>query len=150
MLGAFATVARQWWAKSQESSISQHLGVEVSDSEILIIYMLGARTEDLRPGDMAEQLGVSRPTLSKSLTRLRMAGLIESTPTADDRRAVYVALTLAGREAYGALVEFGVGLIHSVSDGFTPAELTAIEMFLGRFAERLGPRPPIVFPPIAR
>lgn len=150
MLSAFATVARQWWANLQNTSISQQVGLNLSDSELVVIYVLGSRTAELRPGDLAERLGVSRPTLSKLLARLRGMGMIHSAPADDDRRAVHVLLTPAGREAYCSILAFGVQLIRSVSGDFSQPELDAVRTFLTRFANRLGALPPILFPPMAR
>lgn len=150
MLSAFATVARQWWANLEHSSISQQMGLDLSDSELVVVYVLGSRTRELRPGDLAERLGVSRPTLSKLLTRLRGMGMIHSAPADDDRRAVHVLLTPAGREVYCNILAFGVELIRSVSGDFSQSEVEAIRTFLTRFANRLGALPPILFPPMAR
>ncbi|WP_416549562.1 MarR family winged helix-turn-helix transcriptional regulator [Leucobacter sp. BZR 635] len=150
MLGAFATVARQWGATPLEGHIAKRLGLSIEDSEIRIIYILGARTDDMRPGDLAEQLSVSRPSLSKSLTRLRTAGIVESEVANDDRRSVYVTLTEAGKEAYATLINFGTEIIHSVNGGLTVSELETVKGFLERFAERLGGPGPVVLPPEAR
>ena len=150
MLGAFATVARQWGAVPLEGTIAEQVGLDIEDSEIRVIYILGARTEEMNPGDVAKQLGVTRPTLSKSLTRLRVAGLVESAPTEYDRRSVYVTLTEAGSTAYTALVNFGIDLVQSAAEGMSHSELSTVSEFLERFAVRLGGPPPVVFPLLAR
>lgn len=150
MLGAFATVARQWGAVPLEGTIAEQVGLDIEDSEIRMIYILGARTGEMSPGDVAQQLGVTRPTLSKSLTRLRVAGLVESAPTENDRRSVYVTLTETGRDAYTALVDFGMELVHSAAAGLSQAELASVARFLERFAHCLGGPPPVVFPKAAR
>ncbi|KIP53473.1 MarR family winged helix-turn-helix transcriptional regulator [Leucobacter komagatae] len=150
MLGAFATVARQWGATPLEGTIAEDVGLAIEDSEIRILYVLGARTEEMRPGDIAVQLGVTRPTLSKSLTRLRTARLVESSVADDDRRSVFVTLTPEGRDAYARLVDFGMDMIRGACAGLSRQELEIIRGFLGRFADRLGGPPPVVFPAVAR
>ena len=98
----------------------------------------------------AEMLGVTRPTLSKSLTRLRNAQLIESTVTEQDRRSVYITLTDQGRDAYERLVDVGVRLIHDAKVDMTGEELRIVGGFLERFVQGLGGPAPIVLPPVAR
>lgn len=146
LLSAFATVARQWGATPLEGEVARGLGLDIEDSEIRLIYLLGSRTAELRPGDLAEQLGITRSALSKSLSRLRLAGLAESAVTASDRRSVFVTLTATGRDAYRQLVELGAAHVREASTGISPAELATISGFLERFAQRLGGPPPIVLP----
>lgn len=150
MLGAFATVARQWGATPLEGRIAEQLGLQIEDSEIRIIYVLGARTEEMRPGDIATQLGVTRPTLSKSLTRLRTAKLVESAPADDDKRSVFVTLTVRGREAYSALIEFGIDIIDSANGDLSTDDLDLVRRFLERFAAQLGGPGPVIFPEFPR
>ncbi|MFF8817771.1 MULTISPECIES: MarR family winged helix-turn-helix transcriptional regulator [Leucobacter] len=150
MLGALATVARQWGAVPSDGQVAERVGLDIEDSEIRVIYILGARTTELRPADVAEMLGVTRPTLSKSLTRLRNAQLIESTVTEQDRRSVYITLTDQGRDAYERLVDVGVRLIHDAKVDMTGEELRIVGGFLERFVQGLGGPAPIVLPPVAR
>ena len=146
MLGAFATVARQWGATPLEGTIAETLGLDIEDSEIRVIYLLGARTVEMRPGDLATQLGVSRPTLSKSLTRLRTAKLVESAPADDDKRSVFVTLTENGREAYRTLIDFGINVIDSANGDLSSDDLAVVGQFLERFAKQLGGPGPVVLP----
>lgn len=150
MLGAFATVARQWGATPLAGRIAESAGLAIEDSEIRLIYVLGARTTQLSPADVAAQLGVTRPALSKSLSRLRAANLIESAVSVEDRRSVYVSLTEAGRSAYVTLVGVGLDLVSAASDGLSQADLALIHGFLARFASGLGGPDPVEFPEHAR
>ncbi|GAA1564270.1 MarR family winged helix-turn-helix transcriptional regulator [Leucobacter aridicollis] len=150
MLGALATVARQWGAVPADGQVAERVGLDIEDSEIRIIYLLGARTSELRPADVADMLGVTRPTLSKSLTRLRNAHLIESTVTEQDRRSVYVSLSEEGRDAYRRLVDLGIGLIDEANADMSKEELRLVGNFLDRFVRGLGGPAPIVLPPVPR
>ncbi|GAA2831054.1 DNA-binding MarR family transcriptional regulator [Leucobacter komagatae] len=150
MLSAFATVARQWGAVPIDGHIAERIGLDIEDSEIRIIYMLGARTRELRPGDVAEELGVTRPTLSKSLTRLRNASLIESAVAQEDKRSIYLRLTAAGKDAYQRLIDMGTGLVRAANDDLTKDEMRTIRDFLDRFTEQLGGPAPLDLPPEAR
>ena len=150
MLSAFATVARQWGAVPVDGHIAESIGLAIEDSEIRIIYMLGARTRELRPGDVAEELGVSRPTLSKSLTRLRNANLIVGETDPTDKRSINLRLTDAGKDAYQRLIDMGTGLVRAANDDLTRDEMRIIRDFLARFIKQLGGAAPIDLPREAR
>jgi DNA-binding MarR family transcriptional regulator len=67
------------------------------------LALLRARPAGLRPGELAEQLGVTAPTASDSIAALARKGLVTKARPAHDGRAVIIRLTLAGsREAAAA------------------------------------------------
>jgi DNA-binding MarR family transcriptional regulator len=68
-----------------------------------VLSLLRANPARLRPGELAEQLGVTAPTASDSIAALARKGLVTKAPAARDGRAVIVRLTPAGsREATAA------------------------------------------------
>ena len=150
ILSALVTVVRQWGSSHVQGDVASKLGVDIPDGEIRMIYMLGCRTDDLTPGEIAEHLGVSRPTVSKSLTILREAGLVTHEVAPDDRRSVYVALTEQGRAAYSRLVHAGMELIRAIGEPFAEEEREVIGRFLSTLASNLGGPPPVVLPECAR
>jgi DNA-binding MarR family transcriptional regulator len=67
------------------------------------LALLRANPDGLRLGELADQLGVTAPTTSDSVSALRRKGLVVKAPLAADGRAVVVRLTPAGvREAAAA------------------------------------------------
>jgi DNA-binding MarR family transcriptional regulator len=60
------------------------------------LALLRASPAGLRPGELAEQLGVTAPTASDSVAALVRKGLVTKAPLAADGRAVIVRLTPAG------------------------------------------------------
>jgi DNA-binding MarR family transcriptional regulator len=52
----------------------------------------------LRLNDLAERMGVSAPTASRSVDALHELGLVERVPDPDDRRALRIDLSAAGRK----------------------------------------------------
>jgi DNA-binding MarR family transcriptional regulator len=67
------------------------------------LALLRANPDGLRLGELADQLGVTAPTTSDSVSALRRKGLVVKAPLAGDGRAVVVRLTPAGvREAAAA------------------------------------------------
>jgi len=52
----------------------------------------------LRLNDLADRMGVSAPTASRSVDALHELGLVERVPDPDDRRALRIDLSAAGKE----------------------------------------------------
>jgi len=67
--------------------------------EFQLIHRLAHEATDagLRVGDLAAWLGVKPPTVTQLVDALAARGLVERFADADDRRAIRVRLSLAGR-----------------------------------------------------
>jgi DNA-binding MarR family transcriptional regulator len=71
----------------------------------------------LRPTDLAASMGLDTSTVSRHLTQLHRAGLVERSVDPDDRRAQRVELSAAGRaEVDAALASRRTLLERSLSD----------------------------------
>src|SRR5215468_9369238 len=55
------------------------------------------RGDGLSPGEIARQLGLSTPTVTRAATRMEAAGLLRREPHPTDRRLVRLYLTDRGR-----------------------------------------------------
>lgn len=146
LLSALVTMIRQWGSLTADWGFARSAGVEVSDNLIRIIVTLGATADDFRPSDMAEHLGMSRTSLSKSLTSLRAEGLISGAAAPDDRRAVHVSLTPAGKEAYKKILTAGMEEMRKVSSTFTHDELCTVTRFMTSFVSALEEGAPHILP----
>ncbi|HET6566975.1 MAG TPA: MarR family transcriptional regulator [Rhodothermales bacterium] len=62
----------------------------------LLLMALGENGR-LRPSDLADQLGVEPPTVTKMLQRMEAAGMISRSPDPADARVSWVQLTKEGR-----------------------------------------------------
>jgi len=64
--------------------------------ELLLMQLWdrGARAQT----DLVEALGIDHSTVTKMLQRLQAAGLVERSPSSEDRRVTLVSLTDAGRQ----------------------------------------------------
>lgn len=150
LLSAFVSLVRNWSSVNARGHVAQTAGVNIPDSEIRVIYLLGARTREVRPSDIAQQLGVSRPSLSKSLALLREEGLVAGKSTEVDRRAVSVTLTDAGKEAYRRLLQSGLALVERTKRDFTTEELQTVSRFMQKFLAGLDGPEAIMLPEQAR
>ncbi|GAA4502142.1 MarR family transcriptional regulator [Actinoallomurus oryzae] len=74
-------------------------GIGMSEFEALD-RLVDATCEQRRMHDLAGDMYLSQSALSRTVARLERAGLVERTMCADDRRAISVTLTEAGRERH--------------------------------------------------
>jgi len=96
-----------------------------------------SRTTDVRCVQLAEQLGVTAPTVTRMLTGLEKQGMVERARTVDDRRGVSIRLTAAGQQALRAKNEVISAKRQELYDSLTPAERRQAERLFRRLAEQL-------------
>lgn len=71
-------------------------GIGMSEFEALD-RLVDATCEKLRMTELAGDMYLSQSALSRTVARLERAGLVERSMCAEDRRAIFVKLTEAGR-----------------------------------------------------
>lgn len=137
MLASLTHLMALWSSPATQSRVARDAGVEIDPVDISPVYMLGLRGP-CRASEVAASLHVTRPTMSKQLTRLEAAGLIERRDDPDDRRATIIALSPAGVDAHTRLVERGRAMMHSALRDWPPAEATQFAAQFTRFVDALG------------
>jgi DNA-binding MarR family transcriptional regulator len=96
-----------------------------------------SRTADVRCMHLADQLGVAAPTVTRMLTGLEKAGMVEKARSLDDRRGVHIKLTVAGRAALRAKEEVITNKRQALYDSLSPTERRQAERLFRRLAEEL-------------
>lgn len=76
----------------------------------------------LRIGALAELIGAADPTVSRAVDGLVAAGLVDRRPDPDDRRAVLVASTAAGRDRIEQRRRATAGELERALAGLAPAD----------------------------
>jgi DNA-binding MarR family transcriptional regulator len=79
-----------------ERALEEGHGIGVSEFETLD-WLVGARGGRRRMSELAADMYLSQSALSRTVARLEDAGLVARAMCSDDRRAVFVGLTDAGR-----------------------------------------------------
>ncbi|GAA3290741.1 MarR family transcriptional regulator [Streptomyces cinereospinus] len=87
-----------------------------------------ADSEPLRPGELANRLGVEASHVTRTVQQLQRAGYVTRVPDPDDRRAQRIELTGTGRQAIGRIREAGARGMQLALAAWSPEEL-------GRLAE---------------
>ena len=131
-------VARQW--RQLADLALAEFGVSNSAAWCLIyLDRLGA---DARQADLAEELGITQPSLVRTLDQLQTAGLVERVPNPDDRRSNRVAFTREGRDLIGRiearLEDLRRELLEGVPDAAIEIIVNLLNLLERRMAERRG------------
>lgn len=142
LLSAVIGLVSNWNAVSTQGSVAAAVGVDVPAGDVRALYTVGLRGGAIRPAALAEEIQQTRPTTSKVVARLEALGLVARERGAGDGRAVQVALTADGRDAYERLVAAGAAMVGEAMADTTTAEIdlvaAASRKLTGGFATRRG------------
>lgn len=89
--------------------------------------------------ELARSLGIEGPTLTRHLDALEAAGLVVRRPAANDRRAVQVELSEAGRRKHDDLRGAVIAFDRRLRSGLSDEEIATLGALLGRLEENIGP-----------
>ena len=81
------------------SKIREALPTDISAEQSFVVRYL-MRNNGVTSSELADQLCVGRSTITSLCNKLVNKGLIERTPSLDDRRVVYLTLTEEGHREY--------------------------------------------------
>ncbi|RDI67202.1 MarR family winged helix-turn-helix transcriptional regulator [Nocardia pseudobrasiliensis] len=90
-------------SRAVEAVFTEH-GLQRGEFDVLAALRRSGEPFELNPSALADTLMLSRAGMTGRLDRLEQAGLVRRIADAQDRRAVRVALTEAGRESVDAVV----------------------------------------------
>ncbi|GAA3441673.1 MarR family winged helix-turn-helix transcriptional regulator [Planomonospora venezuelensis] len=109
-------------------------GRGLSSGALDILLRLGASSDGLSVGDLAQSAGVSSRNVTGLVDTLEREGLAQRTPAPHDRRSVLVAITPAGREWTENFRRPTQAAMAAVFRDFTPAELGLLRHLCLRLA----------------
>ncbi|MER6983750.1 MarR family winged helix-turn-helix transcriptional regulator [Streptomyces carpinensis] len=91
-------------------------GVPLDRAAVALLRQI-ADSEPLRPGELANRLGVEASHVTRTVQQLEKSGHVIRVPDPDDRRAQRIRLTEPGREAIARIREAGArGMQLALSD----------------------------------
>ncbi|MBV9448348.1 MAG: MarR family transcriptional regulator [Streptosporangiaceae bacterium] len=97
----------------------------VHEGQQFILRRLWAE-DGLTPGDIARQLGLATPTVTRAATRMEAAGLLRREPHPSDRRLIRLMLTARGRSLEKVIAAETDLLTERALASFDAAERAAI------------------------
>lgn len=113
------------------TTIEQDLGMTLPQVQALEVISDGAR----QVSDVARMMIAHVSTASRVVDQLVTADLVDRQPDPDDRRAVTLQLTDAGRRRLGELEDVRVRLLSDVVGDFDEDERAEFTRLLCRFAD---------------
>jgi len=105
----------------------------------LLLRMIGAQGP-VRSSALAEQIGLSRPAISRRVAALESAGLVASVRDPHDGRASLLTVSADGAARLEAIAQAGCVAVRGLVDDFTTTELDALATLLGRFNDNSASR----------
>lgn len=88
--------------------------------------------------ELAQAVGIREATLTHHLNAMESSGLISRRRDRTNRRVQVVELTPAGEEAFLRLRAVAMSFDTGLRRGVSAAEITALEVLLGRLAANVG------------
>lgn len=101
---------------SWEQSVVKETGYSLA--QVHTIEVLGSHGP-MRMKELADKLGITTGTLTVQVDKLVSAQLIERLPHPDDRRAIVVALTNAGKQIHLYHNQLHLNLVKDLTSGIT-------------------------------
>jgi len=94
----------------------------------------------VRSSELAEQIGLSRPAVSRRVASLEKAGLVASVRDPQDGRASLLTASPDGAERIAAITRDGAETVKDLVDDFTADEIATLTMLLERLNDKTTAR----------
>jgi MarR family transcriptional regulator, organic hydroperoxide resistance regulator len=138
-LTALVTRASKLWRGAADEAMSRH-GVRVGQNLVLEVLW---ESDGLTPGELAERLHVSTPTIVKSASRMQASGLLTKRRDTADGRLVRLYLTDRARSVQGAIHAARADLEQRATATLTQAERDHLRSALTKIIAQLADVTPV-------
>ncbi len=145
VLSALTRLTVLWNSPEIQTRVAREAGLALDSADIAPLYLLGMLGPS-RPSEIAAELHLTRPTMSKQLGRLTAAGLVTRMTDPNDGRAAQVTLSPVGARAYRALVLRGIVMMREAFSSWTREDALSFATSLTRFVTQLGVGAPSALP----
>lgn len=108
---------------------AKNLGI--SGAQWMVLIRIGGNVANTA-SDLCKMLGYDSGAMTRMLDRLEKLGLIERSPSDEDRRVMIVSLTDAGRTLYPQITPIAVDVIEEHLRGFSAEDIVQLIGFLDR------------------
>ncbi|MDR6974025.1 DNA-binding MarR family transcriptional regulator [Streptomyces sp. 3330] len=109
-------------------------GVPLDRAAVALLRQV-ADSEPLRPGELAQRLGVEASHVTRTVQQLQKSGYVTRVPDPDDGRAQRIELTEAGRAAVGRVREAGARGMQLALADWSPDELGQLATLFHRMVD---------------
>ncbi|AZQ39715.1 MarR family transcriptional regulator [Streptomyces cyaneochromogenes] len=109
-------------------------GVPLDRAAVALLRQV-ADSEPLRPGELANRLGVEASHVTRTVQQLQKSGYVSRVPDPQDRRAQRIELTEAGRQAIARVRDAGARGMQLALADWTPQELRQLAGLFHRMVD---------------
>lgn len=109
-------------------------GVPLDRAAVALLRQV-ADSEPLRPGELANRLGVEASHVTRTVQQLQKSGYVSRVPDPQDRRAQRIELTAAGRQAIARVRDAGARGMQLALADWTPEELRQLATLFHRMVD---------------
>lgn len=129
--------AGMFLTRGLDEELQSKCGFSLAEQDLL--SQVDKSSGDLRMGDLAERLFFSKAGMTKMVDRLEEAGLVARNRSSDDRRAIAIGLTAAGKRELGkARRVLKAWVLANFAEHLSPAERTSFRRLLQKVLEGHG------------
>ncbi|MDP4109476.1 MAG: MarR family transcriptional regulator [Bacillota bacterium] len=112
--------------KAEELAIKKTGRINLSISEMHLVEAVGKQKGGRTVSAIAEDLGVTLPSVTIAINRLCKKGYVEKSKSGDDGRVVIVSLTRSGHKIDLVHKFFHRQMLNNLSCGMTPEEKSVL------------------------
>jgi DNA-binding MarR family transcriptional regulator len=109
-------------------------GVPLDRAAVALLRQI-ADSEPLRPGELANRLGVEASHVTRQVQQLQKAGYVARVPDPDDRRAQRIELTAQGQEAIDRIRAAGALGMQAALAAWSPEDLRQLATLFHRMVD---------------
>ncbi|MGW2050067.1 MarR family winged helix-turn-helix transcriptional regulator [Streptomyces sp. NPDC001858] len=118
----------------QHDRLMSMAGVPLDRAAVALLRQV-ADTEPLRPGELAQRLGVEASHVTRTVQQLQKSGYVTRVPDPDDGRAQRIQLTEAGRAAVDRVRDAGARGMQLALSEWSPEELGQLAALFHRMVD---------------
>ncbi|MFD2684601.1 MarR family winged helix-turn-helix transcriptional regulator [Streptomyces phyllanthi] len=118
----------------QHERLMAMAGVPLDRAAVALLRQM-ADAEPLRPGELANRLGVEASHVTRQVQQLEKSGHVDRIPDPDDRRAQRIRLTPAGQEAVDRIRDAGARGMQLALGNWSPEELRELASLFHRMVD---------------
>ncbi|MFE0454808.1 MarR family winged helix-turn-helix transcriptional regulator [Streptomyces sp. NPDC058914] len=109
-------------------------GVPLDRAAVALLRQV-ADSEPLRPGELAQRLGVEASHVTRTVQQLQKSGYVTRVPDPDDGRAQRIELTGDGRAAVDRIRDAGARAMQLALSAWSPEELRQLATLFHRMVD---------------
>jgi DNA-binding MarR family transcriptional regulator len=111
--------------------------VDADQAGLAVLYVLHLAGPNLRLCDLAEQLRIDAPAVTRKAQQLERSGLVSRSQDQADARATRIQLTAAGRRTISRFLAARRAWLTNILAGWSDADQADLARLLHRFADDL-------------